>query len=153
MQSSTLKLSVWRVLLRVVPHNNVMSSSLKFPAKYISMQKIGLLGGFLTEPIRQSVSIKCQRLRTTQAHLIMSVLYLLCATIFTGRNEVVAKVMFLLEFVILFTEGVWQGEPPPGTRPPSPPRHGDHPPREADSGIRSTSGRYASYWNAFLFVI
>ena len=27
-----------------------------------------------------------------------------------------------------------------------------HPPREADSGIiRSTSGRYASYWNAFLF--
>ena len=25
------------------------------------------------------------------------------------------------------------------------------PPREADSSIRSTSGRYASYWNAFLF--
>ena len=25
------------------------------------------------------------------------------------------------------------------------------PPREADSGIRSMSGRYASYWNAFLF--
>ena len=24
-------------------------------------------------------------------------------------------------------------------------------PREADSGIRSMSGRYASYWNAFLF--
>ena len=31
---------------------------------------------------------------------------------------------------------------PPGTRPP---------PQEADSSIRSTSGRYASYWNAFLF--
>ena len=30
------------------------------------MQKIGLLGGFLTEPIRQSVSIKCRRLKTTQ---------------------------------------------------------------------------------------
>ena len=30
-----------------------------------------------------------------------------------------------------------QGDPPP-------------PPREADSSIRSTSGRYASYWNAFL---
>ena len=30
---------------------------------------------------------------------------------------------------------------PPGSR---------HPPREADSSIRSTSGRYASYWNAFL---
>ena len=26
-------------------------------------------------------------------------------------------------------------------------------PREADYGIRSTSGRYASYWNAFLFLI
>ena len=26
-------------------------------------------------------------------------------------------------------------------------------PREADSGIRSMSGRYASYWNAFLFDI
>ena len=25
------------------------------------------------------------------------------------------------------------------------------PPRAADSSIRSTSGRYASYWNAFLF--
>ena len=26
------------------------------------------------------------------------------------------------------------------------------PPREADSSIRSTSGRYASYWNAFLYL-
>ena len=33
---------------------------------------------------------------------------------------------------------------PPGWRPPHP---------EADSGIRSTIGRYASYWNAFLFKI
>ena len=35
---------------------------------------------------------------------------------------------------------------PPGTKytPPC---------READSGIRSTSGRYASYWNAFLCVV
>ena len=31
---------------------------------------------------------------------------------------------------------------PPQSRPP---------PREADSSIRYTSGRYASYWNAFLF--
>ena len=30
------------------------------------------------------------------------------------------------------------------------PQEGD-PPQEADSGIRSMSGRYASYWNAFLF--
>ena len=33
----------------------------------------------------------------------------------------------------------------------TPPRS-RHPPREADSSIRSTSGRYASYWNAFLFI-
>ena len=26
------------------------------------------------------------------------------------------------------------------------------PPREEDCGIRSMSGRYASYWNAFLFI-
>ena len=32
---------------------------------------------------------------------------------------------------------------------PHPPRT-RHPPREADSSIPSTSGRYASYWNAFL---
>ena len=36
-----------------------------------------------------------------------------------------------------------QTPPPEQTRPP---------PREAVSGIQSTSGRYASYWNAFLFV-
>ena len=35
------------------------------------------------------------------------------------------------------------GRNPPGTRPP---------PGTADSGIRSTFGRYASYWNAFLFI-
>ena len=117
--------------------------------------------------------------------------------IITGRNEVVAKVMFLHVCVILFTGGVsGQGEPPtppgrenhhptlirpPGTRHPpeadtphpgreTPPRpaprgpdptprhqkstHPPHPPpREAHSSIRSTSGRYASYWNAFLFNI
>ena len=41
-------------------------------------------------------------------------------------------------------------EIPPGWRPP---RWRTHPPREADSSIRSTSGRYASYWNAFLFLL
>ena len=49
--------------------------------------------------------------------------------------------------------------PGPGRHPPRsdttpwirhPPRPGRPPPREADSSIRSTSGRYASYWNAFL---
>ena len=39
----------------------------------------------------------------------------------------------------------------PGSR--HPPRADTTPPWEADSSIRSTSGRYASYWNAFLFVI
>ena len=47
---------------------------------------------------------------------------------------------------------------PPGTRP-TPPRDQtpqeqtprDQTPREADSSIRSMSGRYASFWNAFFF--
>ena len=38
-----------------------------------------------------------------------------------------------------------QEQTPPQTRHPPPP------PREADCSIRLTSGRYASYWNAFLF--
>ena len=48
------------------------------------------------------------------------------------------------------------GTPPPplprSRHPPdqAPPRPGT-PPREADASIRSMSGRYASYWNAFLF--
>ena len=137
--------------------------------------------------------------------------------LFTGRNEVVAKVMFLQVSVILFTGGLqagrtplppgqgeppWQGgtppgpgrhpldqadtpqdrQTPPGREEPPSPRPGRHPPRpgdpqgqadppsrenppgqadppgrknpplpwEADSRIRSTSGRYVSYWNAFL---
>ena len=37
----------------------------------------------------------------------------------------------------------WE-QTPPGSRHP--------PPREADSGIRSMSGRYVSYWNAFLYI-
>ena len=43
-----------------------------------------------------------------------------------------------------------QSRHPPRSRPPweSPPH-----PREADCIIRSTSGRYASYWNAFLLII
>ena len=82
----------------------------------------------------------------------------------TGRNEVVAKVMFLQASVILSTGGCLpqcmleytppRSRHPPGTRPlleQTPPgsRH-PHPKKEAGSGIRSMSGRYASYWNAFL---
>ena len=43
--------------------------------------------------------------------------------------------------------------PHPPDQADTPPRPGRHPPREAYSSIRSTSGRYASYWNAFLFTI
>ena len=39
--------------------------------------------------------------------------------------------------------------PRPGRHPP---RTRQTPPREADSSIRSMSGRYASYWNAFLYL-
>ena len=119
-------------------------------------------------------------------------------TIITGRNEVVAKVIFLHLSVIhsVHRGGVcfsacWDNTPPgadtpleqtpsPGADPPwsrhprSRPPRSRHPteqtppeqtpfgadiplglstpPREADSGIRSTSGQYASYWNAFLFM-
>ena len=40
---------------------------------------------------------------------------------------------------------------PPQSKPPPPPHQ--TPPREAHSSIRSTSGRYASYWNAFLYCL
>ena len=47
-----------------------------------------------------------------------------------------------------------QGEPPPRDQgePPTPRHQVDPPPRrEEHCSIRSMSGRYASYWNAFLF--
>ena len=72
--------------------------------------------------------------------------------IFTGRNEVVAKVMFLQVSVILSTGGGVSGEPPPpGTRQTPPPTRENPPPGpgrplpEEDCSIRSMSGRYASY--------
>ena len=94
--------------------------------------------------------------------------------IFTGRNEVVAKVMFLHVSIILLTvvvsgqgEPPRQGEPPSREEPPSgnrettgqgepppdqvPPPGPCRPPREAEPRIRSASGWYASYVNAFLF--
>ena len=45
-----------------------------------------------------------------------------------------------------------QTPPPPRTRP-HPPPHPAPSPGTADSGIRSTIGRYASYWNAFLCIL
>ena len=108
--------------------------------------------------------------------------FLLINAIITGRNEVVAKVIFLHLSVILFTEGCLpqcmlgyhtprSRHPPEADTPWSRhPHRADplrrqktpwsrHPPR-ADtpqsrhppgSGLRHLSGRYASYWNAFLF--
>ena len=58
-------------------------------------------------------------------------------------NELLGKVIFLHLSVILFTGGsTWAGTLQPGTPPGQ-----VHPP----AGILSTSGLYASYWNAFLF--
>ena len=94
----------------------------------------------------------------------------------TGCNEVVTKVMFLLVSVILLTGGsasVHAGIPPPLREACAPRKHASpweastppeactplqkqapsrkhahpHPP-----GIPSMNGRYASYWNAFLFM-
>ena len=72
--------------------------------------------------------------------------------------------MFLQLSVILFTEGVsasvHAGIPPP-LEPDTPPRADppiSRPPRQTPPPlhsacweIRATSGRYASYWNAYLF--
>ena len=157
------------------------------------------------DPLLESTSRGTYRPRNTRSATVTSdeILTFLIWHLITRRNEVLAKVIFLHLFVILFTGGVWQGEPPPPAwttplgmenppgpdttpqawrtprhgEPPLPPGHGEpprawrnppgmenpprtrhHPPRhgepppEADSGIRSTIGRYASYWNAFLFI-
>ena len=45
------------------------------------------------------------------------------------------------------------GRQPPGPGRPPPRTRQTPPPREEDCSIRSMSGRYASYWNAFLFKI
>ena len=56
----------------------------------------------------------------------------------------------------LCRETPWQGEPPPPQQVDPPgkqtPPSKENPPWQGDPpGIRSMSGRYASYWNAFLF--
>ena len=43
-----------------------------------------------------------------------------------------------------------RGNPPRTRQTPHSPRTRQTPPQEADCSIRSMSGRYASYWNAFL---
>ena len=83
------------------------------------------------------------------------------AGIFTGRNEVLAKVIFLHLFVILFTgEGVWPpdqktppGPDPPETRPPPrPDPPGPDPPRDQtplgpDPPGDQTPSRSSRLWN------
>ena len=50
--------------------------------------------------------------------------------------------------------GTPREQTPPGPDTPSQtPLPDQTPPREADCSIRSTSGRYASYWNAFLLIV
>ena len=97
----------------------------------------------------------------------MTAHYVLPKNVITGRNEVVAKVMFLQVCVCpqggRVSASVHAGMPdppgwrtppdgdPPGMETPLPPGWRTPPPsRETDCNIRSTSGRYASSWNAFL---
>ena len=50
-------------------------------------------------------------------------------------------------------EATQEGDPPKETPPEGDPLEGDSAPLETNSGIRSMSGRYASYWNAFLLCL
>ena len=45
------------------------------------------------------------------------------------------------------------GQTPLRQTPPTPSSGQTHPPRAVHTGIRSTSGQYASHWNVFLFVL
>ena len=79
-------------------------------------------------------------------------------TIFTGGNEVVAKVIFLHLFVILFTGGVclsacWDTTPPEQTPPgvDTPPEQQTPPKSRPPPGKQTSAyGLRAAYWNAFL---
>ena len=78
-----------------------------------------------------------------------------------GSQRSCAKVMFLCLSVILSNGGVchtqthtqrpW-ADTPLGQTPPCPVHAGIHTPFSVHDAIRSTSDRYASYWNAFLFL-
>ena len=89
----------------------------------------------------------------TKSRFFSDLLHNTCCRVFTGRNEVVAKVMFLHVSVILYTgggspenpPGTRQTTPPPGPRrtpqgPGRPPRQGDPPPgpRRTPLGPRRT---------------
>ena len=82
--------------------------------------------------------------------------------IFTGRNEVLAKVIFSQACVILFTGGggflqIFGGVSNFSGGEVSPNFRGEgflqiFGGGGVSTGIRSTFGRYASYWNAFLYL-
>ena len=137
------------------------------------------------------VAFSCTTIAIFMSPAILRSILKVLTLLFTGRNEVVAKVIFLqvsvcprggggcLPQCMLGCHTPPDGEPPrlekpppwpgwrtpprPGWRTPpardrEPPQDGDPPagmenppPWEADTSIRSTSGRYASYWNAYLF--
>ena len=144
------------------------------------------------ETIEVSVKMSANKIEFMSMIHLFETLCLVFFLIIIGRNEVVAKVMFLHVSVILFTGGEspgrenppppdrenppprpgrppGPGRPPPAGRTPrtrqTPPNQADPPgpgrppqdqapsPGKPDFRIRSTSGRYASYWNAFLFLL
>ena len=85
---------------------------------------------------------------------LMSTFNLLRVTHFYCPQTKFAKVMFLHLSVILFTGGgslpqcmLEKQTPPQGAGPPG----AESPLHSACWEIRPTSGRYASYWNAYLF--
>ena len=71
--------------------------------------------------------------------------------IITARKQIWGKVMFLHLSVILFM-GRGQGGCLPHFMQGYTPWHPRQTPTPKHYGIRSTSGQYASYWNAYLFI-
>ena len=83
----------------------------------------------------------CKGLFTANESGIENENCLRCLSFITARKRSCGKVMFLHVSVILFTAGggvVCHKHPPLGRQPPC----------TVHGGIRSTSGRYASCWNA-----
>ena len=96
------------------------------------MQKIGLLGGFLTEPIRQSVSIKCRRLKTTQDPFDnVSALPAVCNNIYRPQRSCGQGNLFTRVCHSVHRGGGLARRTPPGTR-----HH--HPPPSQGSRLRHT---------------
>ena len=148
---------VYVILLCLLPSATVVAEKLCFH-RCLSVHRGGG-GGIHPPPPRQTPLARDGWLLQRMVRILLEFI--------TGHNEFVAKVMFLLVSVILLTGGVclsacWDTTTPKQTPPeqtlpweqtPPFPREQTPLPQEADSGIRSMSGRYASYWNAFLFLL